>query len=103
MRVWTYPEKTMEELGARAWEVEWWTIRPGAKEDNDGDFDWDNDLESNCQRFKTRAAAEKFAKSIAIKSFFGVAQLQEQRVDWYVEEQRVAEWVNVGNAEEVAA
>lgn len=102
MQVWTYPEKEMAEFGARGWEVEWWTLRDGAKQDAEGDYDWDNDLESNSERFPTREAAVDFAKQVALVSHFGVAQLQEQVVDWYVEEERVAEWTNIGSAEEVA-
>lgn len=102
MQVWTYPEKRREELGATRWEVEWYTVRPGVKREGD-EIDFDSDLQSNVMHFKTRAAAVRKATTVAGESFFGCATVEEQRVDWFVEEDHIAEWVGVGRPEEVAA
>lgn len=100
-KVWTYPEKRWEELGAVRWEVEWWTLRPGAQDLEE--HDPDRDIRCHYRTFKTRAAAVKYAKGVVSRgeSFYGCATVQEQRVDWYVEEDRIAEWVDVGREEQI--
>ncbi len=105
MRVWTYPEETMEEFGARRWQVEWHTVRPGVDTSPNAsyDFDWDNDLVCHIANYKTEAAAKKAAKRVAPLSAFGVATIEEQVVDWFVEEDRVAEWIGRGRIEEIAS
>jgi hypothetical protein len=108
MRVWVYPEKVHEELGARRFVVEWEELRPECKardtgQEND-EFDYDRDLHYLIKPFKQREDAERYARKIVDegKTFFGCARVQEQVVDWYVEEDRVASWENVGEEVEVA-
>jgi hypothetical protein len=101
MQVWTYPEKRREELGAKRWEVRWWTRRAGT-DANAEDIDFDRDIEENGRAFKTYPAAKAFAEKIYPESCFGCASIQQQVVDWFVEEDRVAEWADVGDSEEVS-
>jgi hypothetical protein len=107
MLVWVYPEKVHEPWGARRWTVEWEQLRPECKaadttQENDG-FDYDRDLRHIRKPFKTQAAAQKFARELVAngKTFFGVANVQEEVVDWYVEEDRVAHWTDTGDPMEV--
>lgn len=108
MRVRLFPEKTWAELGAKRWTVEWWTLRKGVKPDADTsqeneDFDYDRDLVSNYRAFKTKAAALKCAEREAGNSFWGAATVQGQVVAYWDDEDypNIAEWQDVGEAEEV--
>lgn len=101
MRVYVYPEKAYEELGAVRWEVEWQELTPAAKKRHENpDYEHDHDIdEVSCYRvFKTQAAAEKFARNVVDKyqTVYGCATVHKQTVKWYVEEDRIAEWADVG-------
>lgn len=100
MQVWTYPEKRMEAFGAVRWDVEWWTAPEGVEEPEDG---WgpDNGLDCRHKAFTTEPAAKRYAAKVAGESVFGCAAVTKQVVDWYVEEDRIAEWTNVGESEDV--
>lgn len=98
-----YPEKTHEPLGAVRWEVETFVVPNG----------WEGWTEERREAFdpashpclvsyaKTEAEARKIAKRFLKRDdlSFGSVTIQKQIVDWYVEEDRVAEWTNVGDAE----
>jgi hypothetical protein len=108
MRVFVYPEKTYEELGTRRWEVEWHTVKPKAiarvaAAEAKGEYDEidpDSDIVTHTRSFPARCKglAVALAKRMAEcpTSAYGCATVMEQAVDWYVEEDRIAEWVNVG-------
>ncbi len=101
MLVFVYPEKTREPLGAERWLVSWEEERPGAP---DGDnFDHDRDVLNKCVAFKAYAKAKKYAEKIVADgvTFYGAATIQREVVDWYVEEDRVAEWAAAGRPEYV--
>lgn len=106
MRVWVWPERVWEEFGAERWvaEVEvvperWAVMTEEEREDVDpGCFP--------VERFVFRGAkaqqqARAKAKRILYRSAFGQARVQKQVVGWYVEEDRVAEWDDVGETEYV--
>jgi len=98
MRVKLYPEIEWGELGDRRWRVEWYEARPGADFEN---FEPDIDAVRKLRSFKTEVAAKAFAKKMiaADKCVYGDACVQEQVVDWFVEEDNVAEWADVGEGE----
>src|ERR1043166_8457605 len=96
--VWVYPEKRREPLGATRWVVTWWTLKPGRQ--NKDEIDFDTDIEQHRAAFATQQAARRRARVLARSSFFGCAEVQQQRVEWFVEEDRVAEWADVGQSEE---
>ncbi len=100
MKVWVYPEKRFEEFGAERWTCEWQELKESAKGKAQDDIDFDSDLITRITAHKTKDAALKKARSVAGNSFFG-ASVMLQRVDWFVEKDRIAEWVNVGEAEYV--
>jgi hypothetical protein len=108
MRVWVYPEKVYEDFGAKRWEVEWYEVTEKARarvaaaeaKGEYDEFDIDRDIVARAVPFphRSKGLAIAFAKRKAHseKSAFGHATVTEQTVDWYVEEDRIAEWVNVG-------
>jgi hypothetical protein len=108
MRVFVYPEKTHEELGARRWEVEWFTVGPSAlariraaeARGEQDEVDPDRDIVSHARTFphRSKGLAVALAKRMAEcdGSAYGCAIVTEEVVDWYVEEDRIAEWVSVG-------
>src|SRR5262245_18024252 len=110
MRVWVYPEKEYQELGAKRWEVEWYVVTEKAQRrvqdaeaaGRQDEYDPDRDIECECRSFPHRAKglAIAYAKRMANcdRSAYGCATVTEQVVAWYVEEDRVAEWVNVGES-----
>lgn len=99
MQVWTYPEKRMETLGAERWEVKWYEPRDGTTEDDD----FDDRYTTHYRAFTARDRAMVFAKKVWDERplMFGVVEVQKQVVDWFVEEDRVAEWADVGDVETI--
>jgi hypothetical protein len=101
MRVFVYPEKTREELGAVRYQVEWFELTKGAKKRFDADPNYEHDHDRDeiavVQYFKTQAEAETFAQKVVseMETVYGCATVTKQVVDWYVEEDRVAEWTDV--------
>ena len=101
MRVWVYPDKTYEELGASRWVCEWYTLPKGWKPEEGCEEDSpDPDvMVCNCTVHHTEKAAIAAAKR-RLKNgddFYGNPIVRKQVVDWYVEEDRVAEWNDVGD------
>lgn len=105
MRVFVYPEKTMEELGTVRWEVEWYELTAGARKRYDADPDYEHDHDRDeiavYKTFKTQKAAMAYAKKVVetMVTVYGCATVTKQVVDWFVEEDRIAEWANVGEPE----
>ena len=96
MMVWVYPEKTLEEFGAVRWEIEWQEVKPSAR--GQEDIDPDLDLIWHQRHYKTEGAAKREARKIvnAYRTAYGTVTVMKQVVDWFVEEDRVAEWADVG-------
>jgi hypothetical protein len=102
VRVWVYPEREWRNLGEVSWLVSWHELRPGVKREGD-EIDLDSDLIERAHRCVTEEQAKEFGK-LAYETkplFFGAVYIQKQVVDWFVEEDRVAEWRDVG--EEISA
>jgi hypothetical protein len=98
MWVTVFPERERVELGAKRWQVEWWTLKPSAVNKPEPDFV--DDLDSNTRYFKTRDAAVKAAPRLAEGSFFGATMVVEQCVDC---EDGFCEWKDIGTAFEIKA
>jgi hypothetical protein len=107
MRVWVYPEKEWQEFGAERLLVEWDAMTPSAlkRQEADPDYEWDidRDIETRYEPFQSLVLARQRAKRIlkAGKTAFGQVRIQPQRVDWFVEEDRIAEWADAGECEYV--
>lgn len=103
MRVFVYPEKVYEELGARRWHISWEQLKDGLEIKPGQDVDFDSDIYNVFAAYKTKDAATKAAKRIlkSGKPYFGAITLTEQVVDWFVEEDRIAEWRDCGQPEEI--
>lgn len=104
LKVFVYPEKTRETLGARRWQISWEELREGVIVKEGEDIDFDRDLVSLYLSFPKKEDGEKKAREIldAGRPFFGAISLTEQVVDWFVEEDRVAEWRDCGEREEIS-
>ena len=104
MLVFVYPEKTREPLGKRRFEVEWQELTKAAQKRYDADPNYehghDRDEVSVARYFDSKADADAFAaaKADSGDTVYGCATVTEQAVAWYVEEDRIAEWADVGEA-----
>lgn len=101
MRVYVYGDSKLRDLGAIRFEVEWITIKEKAK--NKTDVDPDLDTITHVEYFDTESEAITYGQGIysTTELYWGVVTIQKQVVDWYVEEDRIAEWTNVGNSLEI--
>jgi hypothetical protein len=104
MKVFVYPEKTHEEFGATRFEVESIVVRESAL--GKDEIDPDADAEYLVQYRQTKDEAMQLAQEIynrdareLKRSMYGSVTVQEQVVDWYVEEKRIAEWTNIHDTE----
>jgi hypothetical protein len=97
MRVWVYPEREWAELGAERWEVEWQTVKPGSRAK--AEIDPDCDIDWHCRQYPTKAKALAAARGVVNlgRTAYGCATVTRQVVDWYVEEDRVAEWADAAD------
>ncbi len=108
MLVRVYPENVYEEFGAKRWEVEWQTEKASAlkrvqEAEAKGEYDEidiDSDIRYHKRVFPARAKglAIAYAKRVVASrdTAFGCATVTLEVVDWYVEDDRVAEWASAG-------
>jgi hypothetical protein len=94
---------TWAEFGAERWEVEWIEVTPSARkrvEADSSDYDPDVDTVTCARYYKTEAIAKREArrwwKRRSDWLAYGSVTVTKQVVDWLCEEDRVAEWVYVG-------
>lgn len=106
-KVWVYPEKNYEVLGAERWQVSWEQVKKMAepKLDRNEDIDPDMDIEYLHVNYKKKEPAIARAHKIIASGVtaYGVVSVTRQVVDWYVEEDSIAEWVNTSDTEEVTS
>lgn len=92
-----------EDLGAIRYEVEWITVKPAAnhKECLDPDIDTDTYVEY----FPDKDAAMKRGQEVydTTQLCWGVVMVRKEIVDWFVEEDRIAEWRDAGDEDEISA
>lgn len=100
-RVWVYPERQFEELGATRYQVSWEEVKPASK--GKDDIDPDEDIIYRFANYKTKEAAMKKARQVVdgFITAYGGASVEKQVVDWFVREDRVAEWQDAGEREVV--
>ena len=100
MRVFIYPERTYEELGMVRWICKWYTLPKGWKPEGCEEDSPDHDvMVCNRTTHKTEKAAIAAAK-LHLKNdddFYGNPVVHKQVVDWYVKEDRIAQWEDVGD------
>lgn len=106
MRVWVYPERAFEELGAERYQVSWEELKPSARKRIDAgeDCDLDSDLNYRVASYREKSDALKFAESLVKEGrpWFGEATVTRQVVGWFVEDDNVAEWQDTSEREAVA-
>lgn len=91
-------------FGEVRYEVEWITVRPSAF--GKDEIDPDSDTITNVEYYKWERDALQRAKRLVktpnIPLCWGVATVTQQVVGWLVEEDGIAEWVNVGDSQEIS-
>lgn len=101
MRVFVSPECVYEELGAVRYRLTWELLRREAEGKEEIDFE--RDLDYRSVSFKTKKAAVNNGKRLVTRgnTFFGVAVVTKQVVDWLSEEDGIAEWSDTEDRETV--
>ncbi len=101
MRVLLYPEKTYAQLGDVRYLLSTDIVRPECI--GKDEIDIDLDLLRRNWAFPTEAKAREYATAVLARDdlAFGAVTLQKQIVDWFVREDNVAEWSDVGESEEL--
>jgi hypothetical protein len=99
--VWVYPEREFRPLGAVRYQVTWEEVKPRAKDKDE--LDHDLDINYRFANYNSKDDAMKFARAIvdSCKTAYGQATVTRQVVDWFVEEDRVAEWCDTKEVEYV--
>ena len=100
MRVWVYRENTYENLGAERYEASWAEFRKGAPKE-DGFIDPVRDINYRYAAFRDKQKALDFARKLVdgAKTTFGLVTVTRQFVDWFVQEDGVAEWADTSDVE----
>jgi hypothetical protein len=104
-KVYVFPERKYIELGSVRYAAHWCTLRPGWKPGFELDTpDLDMDILRHGRHFATLDAAVAEARRIlsAGEDCFGAPCVIKQVVDWFVEEDRIAEWADVGEPLEIS-
>jgi hypothetical protein len=104
-----YPEGGYADIGERRLEIEWWVFTKDALkryDKPDFEFNYDSDQIAHVEYFPVseRDTACRRAQQICDEwderhMPFAVVTLQEQVCDWFERDMKLAEWVNVGEAE----
>lgn len=97
MRVWVYPEKVYEELGAERWSVQWYTAPRKWDGMEDGDGPSPDEMVCHESHHATEHEARTAARARVEDDYYGCPIVQREVVDWYVEEDRIAEWTSAGD------
>lgn len=102
-RVWVYPEREWRQIGEERWVAKWWALKPGHSADPEGYRDLLDDYEEHAAAHPSRAKALQAARLILNtgRASFGSVEVVRQTVDWYVEEDRMGEWSDADDSEEV--
>lgn len=101
VRVLLYPEKIYAHLGDVRYLLSTEVVRPESM--GKDEIDIDSDLITKWWAFTTEAKAREYAAAVLEREdlAFGAVTLQMQIVDWFVREDNVAEWSDVGESEEI--
>lgn len=104
MRVFLYPEKIYAELGSKRWQISWEQLKTSGAGKVGDEIDIDSDIDYFVAGYPTQEEAREAAKKLLEhdKPYFGAVSLSEQVIDWFVQEDRVAEWVDCGRIEEIS-
>jgi hypothetical protein len=102
-KVLLYPERTWIDFDSERWDVSTELVKQRAMGSDDIDPDTDIEYVHDPKATKAAAivAAGKLLKHPRIA--YGAVRLQCQRVDWLIKEDRIAEWIDVGDSEEFCA
>lgn len=95
-KVFVYPQKEWREFGEVRFCVYWEDVKAEARDKQD--IDMDEDIVHRSVVFKSKDTAIAYANKLVdgVDTAFGQATVQEERVDWFEESDRIAEWADVG-------
>lgn len=97
MRAFVPSEKAHREIGEVRWEVTWHTLRDGWTPEFEGDGpDPDSDIVYHGKACGSESYALHVAESLVKQDYFGSPIVQRQVVEWWVQEDGIAEWEDVG-------
>jgi hypothetical protein len=102
MKVILYPERIWGTFGDTRYLLETEIVKPESM--GKDEIDIDSDLMRKQWSFKTEDKARQFANASVLTRkdlAFGAVTLQKQVVDWFVQEDNVAEWSDMGESEEL--
>lgn len=101
VRVLLYPEKIYAQLGDVRYLLSTEVVRPECI--GKDEIDIDSDLITKSWAFTSEEKARERAATILERDdlAFGAVTLQKQIVDWFVQEDNVAEWSDAGESEEI--
>lgn len=99
MKVWLYSEHKQANLGHVRFLVAAELVRPESI--GKDDIDRDEDIVTKRWAFPTKDKADSFAREILKRTdlAYGCVTVQEQVVAWFVKQDKVAEWQDVGDYE----
>ena len=100
-RVWVYPDREWKQLGEFQFQVQAEIVRPESM--GKDEIDIDEDVRSIAWSLPTYEKAAAHAQKVLGRDdlAFGAVYIQKQVVDWFIKEDRIAEWRDVGELEEV--
>jgi hypothetical protein len=98
-RGWVSEDKKWRNIGEVRYTADWEDVRPGleGKEEIDPDFD----IVFCVRVFTDKESAIKFAKEKYGDTAYGQVTVTRQIVDWFVREDRIAEWVDTRDREHI--
>lgn len=103
MNVWCHDERKWREFGSERWQCSWESLTPSGEVlvAISQDIDPDVDVQNMTLAFLNYEDAKKYAKELiaSMKTAFGQVTLTLQAVRWFVEEDRIAEWQDIGDAQ----
>jgi hypothetical protein len=104
LRVWVYAYG-WHELGAVRYEAQWVIVKPEARDKSALDIDADTD--THTEYFPEKDAAMARAQEVCdttpeTELCFGSIAIQQQLVEWFVEEDRVAHWQYTSDEDEIS-
>lgn len=100
--VWVYPERTREPFGARRYLVSWEQVKKSSTRKEQIDPDSDVDYLHLDFRDKEKAIYKAQEIIASGKSCYGEVTVTKQVIDWFVEEDRIAEWIVTSEKEYIS-
>jgi hypothetical protein len=101
-KAWICSERKWGIIGAVRYAIDWEEVKESSKgkQDIEPDLDLNHMLRASADHTKAKAYAQKILSSGV--TAYGAVSVQKQELDWFVREDNVAEWIDVGEPEEIS-